>query len=488
MTITPAQENEHMLARALGIGVDEAAVHLGKTVAITTGAGEAAAFATELSAQLERTVRIAAAEGPCDLEVAIHAVPVPMRQASKRLCVALHDDGVTVSGDTVQETRTAADGHGVQRIIEACYAASVVLSRLIEGLEQALRTDPFQVSFSALGATRAVLATAVRLEDAVLVGAGAVGNGFLRAARHLDIGGTLTVVDPKVVGSGNSNRCLYFTDADVGKPKAERLCADAQGDFPHLKLAPVIGTFADLVKSRGRMRRAIITADSRRARRSIQKGLPLEVLDASTTGVSEVIVHSHRQPNPGACLACIYHHVPDELARERDIAAGLGVELADVTSGGLIDARIAGSIAAKHPGLNQSPLIGMAFDSLFKQLCAQQTLLTAAGEQVLAPFAFVSNLAGALLALELARFESGQRFRDGKNYLFTSPWAPPHAHMRRYRGRMTDCEFCAQPTAEAAWATVWPAWAQRGEGARKARSSQLCDGVDSKTLDDLRGQ
>jgi hypothetical protein len=101
---------------------------------------------------------------------------------------------------------------------------------------------------------------------------------------------------------------------------------------------------------------------------------------------------------------------------------------------------------------------------------------------------FVSNLAGALLALELARFESGQRFRDGKNYLFTSPWAPPHAHMRRYRGRMTDCEFCAQPTAEAAWATVWPAWAQRGEGARKARSSQLCDGVDSKTLDDLRGQ
>jgi hypothetical protein len=196
MTITPAQENERMLARALGIGVDEAAVHLGKTVAITTGAGEAAAFATELSAQLERTVRITAAEGPCDLEVVIHA---PMRQASKRLCVALHDDGVTVSGDTVQETRTA-DGHGVQRIIEACYAASVVLSRLIEGLDQALRTDPFQVSFSALGATRAVLATPVRLEDAGLVGAGAVGNGFLRAARHLDIGGTLTVVDPKVVG------------------------------------------------------------------------------------------------------------------------------------------------------------------------------------------------------------------------------------------------------------------------------------------------
>ena len=49
-------------------------------------------------------------------------------------------------------------------------------------------------------------------------------------------------------------------------------------------------------------------------------------------------------------------------------------------------------------------LIGKAFDSLFRELCAQQALLTPSGEQILAPFAFVSNLAGALLALELARF------------------------------------------------------------------------------------
>ena len=75
------------------------------------------------------------------------------------------------------------------------------------------------------------------------------------------------------------------------------------------------------------MRRAIVAADSRRARRSIQKDLPLEVLDASTTDVSEIIVHSHRQPTKGACLACIYRHIPDELARERDIASGLGIDL-----------------------------------------------------------------------------------------------------------------------------------------------------------------
>lgn len=155
------------------------------------------------------------------------------------------------------------------------------------------------------------------------------------------------------------------------------------------------------------------------------------MLDASTTGISEVIVHSHRQPTAEACLACIYRHIPDEFVRERAIAEGLGIPLKDVTSGALIDVRLASIIAAQHPGLHTAALVGMALDSLYKQLCAEQTLLTAAGEQTLAPFAFVSNLAGALLAIELARFDTGQRFADGKNYLFASPWAPPHRQMRR---------------------------------------------------------
>ncbi|MEI9922774.1 MAG: hypothetical protein WDN50_03610 [Bradyrhizobium sp.] len=89
---------------------------------------------------------------------------------------------------------------------------------------------------------------------------------------------------------------------------------------------------------------------------------------------------------------------------------GLGLDLADVTANERIDARVAGILAMKHPGLDEVALVGKAFDSLFKQLCAEQSLLSPTGEQVLAPFAFVSNLAGALLALELARFESGARF------------------------------------------------------------------------------
>ncbi|MEI9922775.1 MAG: ThiF family adenylyltransferase [Bradyrhizobium sp.] len=154
-----------------------------------------------------------------------------------------------------------------------------------------------------------------------LQGAGAVGNGFLRAARHLDISGTLSIADPKAVGSGNPNRCLYFTEADRDEAKAAALASHAQPDFPALALVPFTGTFHDIVEKQGRVRRVIVGTDSRVARRSIQNDLPFEVLDASTTGISEIIVHSHRQPNRHACLGCIYQHIPDELARARDIAS-----------------------------------------------------------------------------------------------------------------------------------------------------------------------
>jgi molybdopterin/thiamine biosynthesis adenylyltransferase len=451
--ITPAQENERMLARVLGVAEDAAAARLSRTFAVTAGPGEAALFAEELTAQLERTICHVPAGDQADLEIVIGTEPSCV--AAERLFVTIGTNAVAISRQP-GPSGPSTSLHGVQRMIAACYTASVGLAALIIGIEYASPADPFIVRFDALGATRDVLSVPIELDDTVLAGAGAVGNGFLRAARHLTVSGTLTVADPKVVGAGNPNRCLYFTETDVGKPKALALADRAQPDFPALTLSPFIGTFNEIVAQRRRVRRVIVGTDSRIARRSIQNDLPFEVLDASTTGISEIIVHSHRQPNRDACLACIYPHIPDELARARDIAAGLGVELSDVTDNERINARVAKVIASKHQGLHENALIGKAFDSLFKQLCAEQALLTATGEQVLAPFAFVSNLAGALLALELARMKSRTQFADGKNYFFGSPWAPPHGHMRRVRPRLPTCESCGRATTKIALSTVWP--------------------------------
>lgn len=451
--ITAAQENERMLARILGISEEEAAQKLYRKVCITHAGGESAIFARELREQIERTVHVVD-DATCDLEVIVGAIPRGVSR--ERLFIWSQPDGVFASRTAPSGQADMVPLHGLQTMIAACLACGVVLHRLIDQLPVPEYRDPFTIRFDALGATRSVLEAPIIVKDTVLIGAGGVANGFLRGARHLTIQGELEVTDPKLVGSGNPNRCLYFDQNDVGHPKAQRLCDKAQPDFQNLRLKPLNQTFSKVAATKGRVRRVLVTTDSRPVRRSIQKELPLEVLDASTTEASEVVVHSHRQPTSGACLACIYRHIPDENARAKDIANGLGIDVSDVISGELISERVAHNIARTHPTLSVSALVGVAFDSLFKQLCGEQALRTPTGAQVLAPFAFVSNLAGALLALELARFDSPAANPTQSNYLNLSPWSSPHARVRSRRAREPDCEFCSRSHSMQTLRLVWP--------------------------------
>ncbi|RWX24515.1 ThiF family adenylyltransferase [Rhizobium leguminosarum] len=447
MTMSPATENQLMIARLLGVDEDQAAALLDVRVAVRAGAGTAASFAKELSEQLERTVALVDDINKADVEVVVGVAP--SGAAAKTVYISLDDDGASFS-ETALLLDNDPDLHGLQIVFAACYAASYVLGRAIEGLPSP--PGDFRLSFSSMGADRALLEKPIVLAETALAGAGAVGNGLLRSLRHLDVKGELIVVDPKNIGGGNANRCLFFAPGEKG-PKAKVLANNAQSSFAHLEFKPFVGAFHDLVQREGRVRQVLVATDSRPVRRSIQNDLPLVVVDASTTGVNEIIVHSHEQPTEGACLACIYKHVLDEDAKAKDIASGLGIDVSEVDANGLIDDRVAGLIIAAHPGLQKADLVGKAFDTLFKELCGQMALLTPAGEQTLAPFAFVSNLAGAYLALEFVRRAAGVATT---NYMFLDPWRPPYTKLRSFRGREPDCPFCRASHTKLAYRMVWP--------------------------------
>ena len=97
-------------------------------------------------------------------------------------------------------------------------------------------------------------------------------------------------------------------------------------------------------------------------------------------------------------------------------------------------------------------LIGKAFDTLFRELCGAQALRTSEGRQVLTPFAFVSALAGALLAVELVRQVTNTA---ETNYWQADPWRAPLARLRRQRSRVPDCEFCSRPEADPVIRELW---------------------------------
>jgi molybdopterin/thiamine biosynthesis adenylyltransferase len=318
-------------------------------------------------------------------------------------------------------------------------------------------TLPLTVDLGELyGAGITALAQRVELGTAFLAGAGAIGNAVVLGLSLLHTHGKLHVCDPDNVDSGNLNRCWWFHDGDLGQPKAHRLAQRAHQALPDLSLVPHANTLGDVVKAQGDHPPVtlIVGVDSRRARRSLQNEMPGRVFDASTSGIAEVVLHNNESRAPYACMACIYRETPDENAHERHVADALGVPAASVREN-FVSLEAAAAIVCKYPHLNACALEGLAYDSLFKELCGQGQLRLGTSERVLAPFAFVSVLAGLMLTVEIATRLNTAAPLLHYNYWRISPWGPPVARLRERRPKRGDCEFCGNRILQSVMKTLW---------------------------------
>jgi molybdopterin/thiamine biosynthesis adenylyltransferase len=81
-----------------------------------------------------------------------------------------------------------------------------------------------------------------RLREAsvLVVGAGALGNELVKNLVLMGIGRIL-VVDMDVVENSNLARCVFFREADEGRPKAEALAARAADANPDVEIIPLVG-------------------------------------------------------------------------------------------------------------------------------------------------------------------------------------------------------------------------------------------------------
>jgi hypothetical protein len=265
----------------------------------------------------------------------------------------------------------------------------------------------------------------------------------------------MNIVDEDVVSDGNLQRCVFFNSNDVDLPKAVQLCKTAKTLFPNVALKAHTTRLQNVSAKKGGgpwLKRLIVGVDSPRARRSLQSEIPGEVYDASTTDISEVVIHFNRQPNEMACLSCLYHESPEEQAHEKHVADTLGVSIEEVKQSRISDTS-ASLICRRYQHLKPAEVIGLAYDTLFKQLCSTGQLKTPAGRQVLAPFAFVSVLAGTLLAIEFVRRIQTDNWPF--NEWHVSPWAIPVLRLRRVSGKNPKCEFCGNPILAHVARQIW---------------------------------
>lgn len=261
------------------------------------------------------------------------------------------------------------------------------------------------------------------------------------------------------MSDGNLNRNVLHEGPHIGFSKAVVLRDYLTVRHPSLRVESEVCRLEDLVAASGKdfkLHRLISAVDSRRVRRRLQFCCPREIYDASTRGLADIVLHQHQYPTQGACLACIHHETPDEHAHERHIADALGVSIEQIRAG-RVSAQAAITIASRIDGLDASALVGQAYDSLFKELCATERLPagTHGLEGTLAPFCFVSVLAGALLAVEFLSGIASDLSKASSNLWSVNPWNAPRSEMRRWREREERCGFCGDPVMLNAMRFIW---------------------------------
>ena len=453
------RENIRALAVAAGLSEEEASDRLEVPVLVTHDPNDpvAVAFVAELVPILSRTLKVVDHPTEAVSRVATEFVVgnAPSRSSSTKVFANL-----TATRLVIQQTPTICQGsalpHRLMVLVAACYVSSAVINAAVgDGFPNPPPTE-FEIPFDAFLPSQTHLLAPVALGEAYLAGAGAIGNGLLWAARHVRLVGTLNIVDNDVVSSGNLQRQVWFERCDIGKPKAKRLAMLAQSYFPECTLKPEVCRLQQHpARNAGAwLGRLIVAVDSRRARRHLQNELPGEVFDASTTGSQEIVLHHNKQPNDHACLGCVYPRDEAEVTHEQAVADHLGIDVESVRQP-RISPETARRICAKHTKLAPTEIEGIPFDTLYKQLCGSAQLKSVSGEQVVAPFAFVSVLAGALLLLEIIRRVHGIDMEQPSNAWRVNPWWPPVPQIRDLRSRREACDCCSKSELQHENARLW---------------------------------
>lgn len=447
LTAEARHENIRALTVAAGLSEEEAATRLDVTVLVTHDSDDpvAATLVAELSPLLSRTLEIklnsTEANSPIVTELVVGNVD--SRSSSSKVYVNLSADRLTIQRTPAVRIESTLP-HPLMVLVAACYVSGVAIHTAVGGACPNPLPTNFEIPFAAFLSSQIHLATPVALSEAYLAGAGAIGNGLLWAARHVRLVGTLHIVDDDIVSSGNLQRQIWFGTDDIDKPKAERLARLAQSYFPECTFKPAVCRLQQhpARNENAWLGRLIVAVDSRRARRNLQNELPGEVFDASTTGSQEIVLHYNKQPSAYACLGCVYPHDEMEVTHDQAVAGHLGIDVESVRQP-RISPEVAQRICESHPQLVPEEIEGISFDTLYKQLCSSAQLRSVSSEQVIAPFAFVSVLAGTLLLLEIIRRECDIDKNQPSNEWRVNPWLPPVPKIRRLRPRLKTCERCS---------------------------------------------
>jgi hypothetical protein len=299
----------------------------------------------------------------------------------------------------------------------ACFAAANLFRHVFRcQLPDAQLDEEFVYStFTACVQEEAMQGPAIReikLEDTVLVGMGAIGNGAAWTLKDLSLSGALQLVDGQTIDLSNLQRYVLATQDDIGRQKVELI--KNYLNPAAIKSYPV--HFNEYLAKRGNWNifRAAVCVDSAGDRRLIQGSLPRKIINAWTQR-DQCGVSRHYDFISDPCLACIYHPRLEAKSLPVKIAESFGFTQAPhifmvrdyMANQRPVDMPMI-QLIAHAKGIDPQPLLAYAGKQLqifyTEVICGGVMMQLAGGTQkevAEVPSAFESAMAGILLAAEL---------------------------------------------------------------------------------------
>jgi len=150
------------------------------------------------------------------------------------------------------------------------------------------------------------LISSLEFDDLMIVGVGAIGNGTIWALSKIqDVKGEIHLIDNETVSLSNLQRYILFDEDNENMDKVEL----AAGRFEQLGLSiqPFKGTWAEYVNNRQTwdFNCLAVAIDNEKDRISIQSSLPRYIFNAFTEPQS-IGISRHKDFVNDPCLACSY--------------------------------------------------------------------------------------------------------------------------------------------------------------------------------------
>lgn len=320
---------------------------------------------------------------------------------------------------------TGTSDNGLGAGVAACLGAANIFRRIFsdQKLDDELAFSVLDLDIAAAEPRNPVL-DKVDIGDAYLVGAGAIGNGFLWGLfAYTGLAGKLTVIDHENVELFNIQRYALTKRESEGAAKVD-VAKDFLLQREALQVTKFHGTWENFLNGRGAewsFERVVSALDSAKDRIELQASLPKWIVNGWTKDTD--IGVSHHDFIHDACLACLYMPDREVQSEDRLIMEALGLPpqifeqdvRAKLELGTPLDIEYLGRIA-EYKGIDQALLLqfeGKTLRELYtKAVCSGAVMELATGHKTAraeVPMPFQSALAGILQAVILIAHAAGER-------------------------------------------------------------------------------